>query len=40
LLPRALDDNVSMIGLMPIMRSFGTGADVMKRVAAPTWWAG
>jgi Cu(I)/Ag(I) efflux system membrane protein CusA/SilA len=24
-----------MIGLMPIMWSIGTGADVMKRVAAP-----
>ena len=25
----------AMIGLMPIMWSMGTGADVMKRVAAP-----
>jgi len=25
----------AMMGLMPIMWSMGTGADVMKRVAAP-----
>ena len=25
----------AMMGLMPIMWSLGTGADVMKRVAAP-----
>ena len=33
--PKMMTVTAAMIGLMPIMWSIGTGADVMKRVAAP-----
>ena len=33
--PKMMTVAAAMIGLMPIMWSMGTGADVMKRVAAP-----
>jgi Cu(I)/Ag(I) efflux system membrane protein CusA/SilA len=33
--PKMMTVTAAMIGLMPIMWSMGTGADVMKRVAAP-----
>jgi copper/silver efflux system protein len=33
--PKMMTVSAAMIGLMPIMWSMGTGADVMKRVAAP-----
>ena len=33
--PKMMTVSAAMIGLMPIMWSIGTGADVMKRVAAP-----
>jgi copper/silver efflux system protein len=33
--PKMMTVTAAMIGLMPTMRSIGTGADVMKRVAAP-----
>jgi Cu(I)/Ag(I) efflux system membrane protein CusA/SilA len=36
--PKMMTVTAAMIGLMPIMWSIGTGADVMKRVARP-WWA-
>jgi Cu(I)/Ag(I) efflux system membrane protein CusA/SilA len=33
--PKAMTVFAAMIGLLPIMWSTGTGADVMKRIAAP-----
>jgi copper/silver efflux system protein len=33
--PKMMTVTAAMLGLMPIMWSAGTGADVMKRVAAP-----
>jgi Cu(I)/Ag(I) efflux system membrane protein CusA/SilA len=33
--PKMMTVTAAMLGLMPIMWSVGTGADVMKRVAAP-----
>ena len=33
--PKMMTVTAAMIGLMPIMWSIGTGADVMKHVAAP-----
>jgi len=33
--PKMMTVTAAMAGLMPIMWSMGTGADVMKRVAAP-----
>jgi len=33
--PKMMTVTAAMMGLMPIMWSLGTGADVMKRVAAP-----
>jgi Cu(I)/Ag(I) efflux system membrane protein CusA/SilA len=33
--PKLMTVMAAMMGLMPIMWSMGTGADVMKRVAAP-----
>jgi Cu(I)/Ag(I) efflux system membrane protein CusA/SilA len=33
--PKMMTVTAAMLGLMPIMWSMGTGADVMKRVAAP-----
>jgi Cu(I)/Ag(I) efflux system membrane protein CusA/SilA len=33
--PKLMTVAAAMMGLMPIMWSIGTGADVMKRVAAP-----
>jgi Cu(I)/Ag(I) efflux system membrane protein CusA/SilA len=33
--PKMMTVAASMIGLLPIMWSLGTGADMMKRVAAP-----
>jgi copper/silver efflux system protein len=33
--PKMMTVMAAMMGLMPIMWSMGTGADVMKRVAAP-----
>ena len=33
--PKLMTVTAAMIGLMPIMWSIGTGADVMKRIAAP-----
>jgi Cu(I)/Ag(I) efflux system membrane protein CusA/SilA len=33
--PKFMTVATTAIGLIPIMRSTGTGADVMKRVAAP-----
>ena len=33
--PKMMTVTAAMLGLMPIMWSIGTGADVMKRVAAP-----
>jgi len=36
--PKLMTVSAAFMGLMPIMWSTGTGADVMKRVAAP-WWA-
>jgi Cu(I)/Ag(I) efflux system membrane protein CusA/SilA len=33
--PKMMTVTAAMMGLMPIMWSMGTGADVMKRVAAP-----
>ncbi len=33
--PKLMTVTAAMIGLMPIMWSLGTGADVMKRIAAP-----
>ena len=33
--PKLMTVAAAMMGLMPIMWSMGTGADVMKRVAAP-----
>jgi Cu(I)/Ag(I) efflux system membrane protein CusA/SilA len=36
--PKMMTVTAAMVGLMPIMWSIGTGADVMKRVARP-WWA-
>jgi len=33
--PKMMTVAAAMMGLMPIMWSMGTGADVMKRVAAP-----
>ena len=33
--PKIMTVMAAMMGLMPIMWSMGTGADVMKRVAAP-----
>jgi copper/silver efflux system protein len=33
--PKAMTVSAAMIGLLPIMWSTGTGADLMKRIAAP-----
>ena len=33
--PKMMTVTAAMMGLMPIMWSLGTGADVMKRVAGP-----
>ncbi len=33
--PKIMTVGSAMLGLMPIMWSMGTGADVMKRIAAP-----
>jgi Cu(I)/Ag(I) efflux system membrane protein CusA/SilA len=33
--PKLMTVTAAFMGLMPIMWSMGTGADVMKRVAAP-----
>ncbi len=33
--PKAMTVSAAMIGLLPIMWSMGTGADLMKRIAAP-----
>jgi Cu(I)/Ag(I) efflux system membrane protein CusA/SilA len=33
--PKAMTVAAAMIGLLPIMWSTGTGADLMKRIAAP-----
>ncbi|MFT3917695.1 MAG: efflux RND transporter permease subunit [Anaeromyxobacteraceae bacterium] len=33
--PKAMTVAAAMLGLLPIMWSTGTGADVMKRIAAP-----
>jgi len=33
--PKIMTVTTTMIGLMPIMWSTGTGADMMKRIAAP-----
>jgi Cu(I)/Ag(I) efflux system membrane protein CusA/SilA len=33
--PKAMTVFAAMIGLLPIMWSTGTGADLMKRIAAP-----
>ena len=33
--PKMMTVTAAMLGLMPIMWSIGTGADVMKRIAAP-----
>jgi Cu(I)/Ag(I) efflux system membrane protein CusA/SilA len=33
--PKAMTVFAAMIGLLPIMWSMGTGADLMKRIAAP-----
>ncbi len=33
--PKAMTVCAAMIGLLPIMWSTGTGADLMKRIAAP-----
>jgi Cu(I)/Ag(I) efflux system membrane protein CusA/SilA len=33
--PKAMTVMAAMLGLLPIMWSLGTGADVMKRIAAP-----
>jgi Cu(I)/Ag(I) efflux system membrane protein CusA/SilA len=33
--PKAMTVFAAMLGLLPIMWSTGTGADVMKRIAAP-----
>jgi Cu(I)/Ag(I) efflux system membrane protein CusA/SilA len=33
--PKAMTVCAAMLGLLPIMWSMGTGADVMKRIAAP-----
>jgi Cu(I)/Ag(I) efflux system membrane protein CusA/SilA len=33
--PKAMTVFAAMIGLLPILWSTGTGADVMKRIAAP-----
>jgi hypothetical protein len=34
--PKMMTVTATMLGLMPIMWSIGTGADVMKRIAAPS----
>jgi len=33
--PKAMTVSAAMLGLLPIMWSTGTGADLMKRIAAP-----
>jgi len=33
--PKAMTVCAAMLGLLPIMWSMGTGADLMKRIAAP-----